>query len=347
MPVYGKGYRRWEGELGGRAFRWLTIAKAGVRLTARSKWLKRFLLVAWLPLLYWGLFFFAVGKLTDAATLENAQDSIYFGVLRGFVGREITDRFIEDPGAFRPAIWAMAVHYFLRYTQIFSVIIVVAIVGPRLVSEDLRSRALALYFAKPLTRFDYVLGKLAVVGFWVGTVTMLPALALYGISVAFSPGVDTIAQTIGIVPRIALFSGVVMLGTGSMVLALSSLTRNPRFLGFAWVGMWVMSSVVSTILSHALFPRFGPGADTVDLANDWTGLLSLLANFNSIGFGIFDVEGAMSPYVEISRNAERILAELSYGHDWLASVAVIGGLAAVSLLVLLRQIGRPGEGGAR
>ena len=100
---------------------------------------------------------------------------------------------------------------------------------------------------------------------------------------------------------------------------------------------------------QAFFEVFVNGAatNTVDLANDWTGLLSLLANFNSIGFGIFDVEGAMSPYVEISRNAERILAELSYGHDWLASVAVIGGLAAVSLLVLLRQIGRPGEGGAR
>ena len=347
MPVYGKGYRRWEGELRGRFFRWLTIARAGIQLTGRSKWLRRFLLVAWLPLLYWGLFFFAVGKLTDASTLENAKDTLYFGLMRGLVGSEITDRFIEDPGAFRPAIWAMAVHYFLRYTQIFSVIIVVAIVGPRLVSEDLRSRALALYFSKPLTRFDYVVGKLAIVAFWVGCVTLLPALALYAVSVAFSPSFDTIAQTIAIVPKIALFTGILMLGTGSLVLALSSLTRNPRFLGFAWVGLWVMSSVVSTILSHALFPRFGASASVTDPQDDWTGLFSLLANFNSIGFGIFDVEGLISPYAKISRTAARLLAELSYGHDWLGSLGVIGCLAAGSLLVLLRQIGRPGEAGAR
>ena len=56
MPVYGTGYRRSEGQLRCRYFRWFTIARAGVRLTARSQWLKRFLLVAWLPLLYWGFY---------------------------------------------------------------------------------------------------------------------------------------------------------------------------------------------------------------------------------------------------------------------------------------------------
>jgi hypothetical protein len=131
------------------------------------------------------------------------------------------------------------------------------------------------------------------------------------------------------------------------VLAISSLTRNPRFLGFAWVGMWVMSSVVSTILSHSLFPRWGPGAAVVDPGDDWTGLTSLLANFNSIGFGIFNVDGLLAPYAEISERAAGILEDLAYGHDWLGSLGVIVCLATASLLVLVRQIGHPGEAGAR
>ncbi|MHC4781420.1 MAG: hypothetical protein ACYTFG_22845, partial [Planctomycetota bacterium] len=82
MPIYDKGYRRWEGTLKGRLFRWLTIAKAGIRLSARGKWLRRFVMIAWLPLLYYGLIFFAVGQMTEVENMEKAQGMWQFQMLR-------------------------------------------------------------------------------------------------------------------------------------------------------------------------------------------------------------------------------------------------------------------------
>lgn len=346
MAVYRQGYRRWEERaVVGRAWRWLAITRAGVALTGRSKWLRRFVLVAWLPLLYYALAFFLVGQLTDVSTLEKAEDLWQFQVLRGLFGGPLVDRFVSDPAAFRPLVWSLILHMFLRYTQVVSVMIVVAIVGPRLVSEDLRSRALALYFSKPLGRVDYVLGKLGVVGFWVAMVSFVPCLVLYGLSIAFSPSLETLAGTWHLVPRLLLYSLVLVLGTGAPMLALSALTPNPRFLGFLWTGGWVMSSVASTILHHALHPVWQKAP--VERGLDWTGLVSFGANFDAISFALLEVGQRMGPVAEVSAEAKEWLAELELGHPWTWSLGLVLGLAALSLLTVSWRIGRPGEGGAR
>lgn len=344
MPIYARGYGAWRGELRGRAFRWLTIARWGVRLTGKSKWLRRLVLVAWLPLLYYVLMFFVVGKLTELHTLEKVTGLWQYEVLRGLFGTKFTDAFVADPAAYRPVIWAVLIHFFMHWTQIFCVMIVVAIVGPGLVCGDLQSRALSLYFSKPLTRIDYIAGKLAVVAFWVGAVTLAPSLVLYALSVAFSPGVETVFQTISIVPKVVAFAAFLMLGTGAPMLALSSLTPNPRFLGFLWAGFWVMSSVASFVLSQTLFPAFGRARV---IERNWTGLVSFSKNLDAVGFRLFGVEELLRPVAEISPNAERLLRTLSYGHDWRLSLALVLGVAAISLAVLARRIGRPGEAGAR
>ncbi|NUR32170.1 MAG: ABC transporter permease subunit [Catenulispora sp.] len=54
---------------------------------------------------------------------------------------------------------------YLAYTDSVSILIVLfcAIIGPELVSRDLRTGVLPLYFSRPLTRRDYALAKLAAV----------------------------------------------------------------------------------------------------------------------------------------------------------------------------------------
>ena len=346
MPIHARGYGQWRGELRGQGLRWLTIARWGIRLSGKSKWLRRLVLVAWLPLLYYVLMFFVVGRLTELNTLERAQELWQYQALRGLFGTAFTDAFVADPGAYRPAIWAVLIHFFMHWTQIFCVMIVVAVVGPRLVSDDLQSRALALYFSKPLTRVDYVVGKLAVVSFWVGAVTLAPSLVLYALSIAFSPGVETLFQTASIVPKVVVYAGFLMLGTGAPMLALSSLTPNPRLLGFLWAGCWVMSSVASFVLSQTLFPAFGRrGLQGVE--GNWTGLVSFSKNLDAVGFRLFELEELLRPVAEVSPNADKLLRTLSYGHDWRLSLALILGLAAASLALVFRRIGRPGEAGAR
>lgn len=339
MPIVAAGYRRWEGVRRGRLGRFLVIARAGIQVTGRSRWLWRFVLLAWLPLLYYGLAFFAVGQLTETGTVEAAKDLWQFQMLRGMFGGPLAERFLEDPAAQRPAIWAALIHLFMHYTQIFCVMIVVAIVGPRLVSEDLRSRALALYLARPITRLDYVAGKLAVVCFWVSTVTLLPALALYALSIVFSPSVAALTQTIGVLPRVVAVSLLLMIGAGAPMLALSSIFPQPRFLAFLWAGAWVMSSVASRVLSLALYPGTREG--------DWTGLVSVSANFDVVAFRLFDLERLLRPSAEVSPRLTRVLEGLSHGHDWTWSLLLLLGAAAASLVVVALRVGRPGEAASR
>lgn len=314
MPLLEKGYRRWDGALRGRFFRWLTIAQMGVRLAFRGKWIRRFLMLAWLPLLYYSLVFFVVGQVTRIEALQQAQRMWQYDVMMLLFGEGIPERLVTDPAALRLPIWALLFHLFMHYTQVFCVMIVVAIVGPKLVSEDLKSRALSLYFVRPLTRRDYVLGKLAVVSFFVAAVTLAPALALYAVSIAFSPRLDTLVQTFVVVPKIFLFSLLLMVVCGLVMLALSSLITQARFLGFAWAGFWVLSAVAAKVLSWTLFPAGrGNGAPA---KGDWTGLVSFSANFDAVGFALFDLEGTLRQ-VGTESGFFRVLRErLSYGHDW-------------------------------
>ena len=346
MPVYRQGYRRWEERaLAGRAWRWLAITRAGVALTARSRWLRRFLYVAWLPLLYYAFAFFVVGRLTEASTVARVENTWQFAVFQGLFGGALTERFLEDPASFRPLVWSLLLHMFLRYTQVVSVMIVVAITGPRLVSEDLRSRALALYFSKPIGRVDYLVGKLGVVGFWVGMVSFVPCLGLYALSIVFSPSLDTLLHTWHMVPRIAAFSLILIVGTGAPMLALSALNPNPRLLGFAWAGLWVLSSVASSIVYLTLRPPWEEA--TTHAGTDWSGLVSLWTNFDAVSFRVFDIASRMGPVAEVSPDAQSWLERLQPGHDWRWSMLLIALASALSLVVVAWRVGRPGEAGAR
>jgi ABC-type transport system involved in multi-copper enzyme maturation permease subunit len=267
-------------------------------------------------------------------------------------GSQLAEAFIADPASFRPMVWSTLVYFFLRYTQLFWVMIVVALVGPKLVSQDLQSRSLALYFAKPLTRFDYVLGKLAVVGFWVAMVTLVPTLVLYALSILFSPSAETLAQTITVVPRVITYSLLLVIGTGAPMLALSSLTPNARFLGFLWAGVWVMTHVASFILSVALFlgkggPKGGFDAAPVRDGSDWTGLVSYFKNLDSVAYRLLDLDVLLTPAAELSPRASRWLTRLSYDHDWRLSLAIVIAVSIASLVVVSVRIGRPGEAGSK
>ena len=58
MPIHDLGYRGWEGQQTSFGERWIVVATTGIRLAWRSHWIRRMLLVGWLPALYVGGAFF-------------------------------------------------------------------------------------------------------------------------------------------------------------------------------------------------------------------------------------------------------------------------------------------------
>jgi ABC-2 type transport system permease protein len=59
--------------------------------------------------------------------------------------------------------------------------LITALVGPGLIAPDLTNNALPLYFCRPLSRTEYVLGRACVIVFLLSFVTWVPGLLIYGI----------------------------------------------------------------------------------------------------------------------------------------------------------------------
>jgi len=73
--------------------------------------------------------------------------------------------------------------FFLRFMSIQAgfCFALVLVAGPPLISTDLVNRGLPLYFARPLGRGEYVLGKLAVLVILLSPVTWIPQLLIFGL----------------------------------------------------------------------------------------------------------------------------------------------------------------------
>jgi hypothetical protein len=100
-------------------------------------------------------------------------------------------------------------------------------------------------------RIDYFVGKLGVVGFFLGLVTVVPAVAAWLLGVLFSFDLGVIVDTARLLGAMIVYGLIVTLSAGLFVLALSSLTRNSRYVAIVWAGVWLLTLTVSSMLENA------------------------------------------------------------------------------------------------
>jgi hypothetical protein len=237
MPIFDQGYQHWQGALAGHGWRWLAIARHGVRVQLKNRILRFLLLCAWLPALIlvvavavWGL-------------VEQQNQSVL--PLAGFF---LPAEFLRNPIAYRSTVWTLFYSFYFQ-VEMFCIMLLIVIAGPGLISRDLRFNALPLYFARPLTRLDYFLGKLGVIGALVGAVAVGPAAIAYVLGVCFSLDLSVVKDTYGVLLASVAYGLVITLSTGTLILALSSLTRRSLYVGIAWAGLWIISGSVGTIMT--------------------------------------------------------------------------------------------------
>lgn len=149
---------------------------------------------------------------------------------------------------------------YFRYPQSTALIFLLGFITPSLIARDIRSRALLLYFSRPIGRFEYMLGKLAIPAAFLGFITVLPALVLYLLGVFLSPEPSVILTTWDIPVRILLASAVVILPTVSLALMFSSLTQESRFAAFAWFAVWALGQGAwfAVLISAAIRRNINP-----------------------------------------------------------------------------------------
>jgi ABC-2 type transport system permease protein len=74
-----------------------------------------------------------------------------------------------------------AAHFFRRFMipQFFFAFFLVFLIGPALISADMRNNALPLYFSRPFNRWEYLLGKSFVLVLLVSGITWVPGSMLF------------------------------------------------------------------------------------------------------------------------------------------------------------------------
>jgi ABC-2 type transport system permease protein len=236
MPIFDQGYQHWKGSLSGRFWRCLAITQQGLRgqMAAKRSFVRLVLLGAWAPplalvvvLCVWGLF-------------EQKSETV-LNFLQPLLPKNVS----ADPCTYRRAIWTIAYSIFFR-VELYIIMVLVMLVGPNLISLDLRFNALPLYFSRPITRLEYFLGKLGVVAALVAAVAVLPAVAAYLLGVCFSLDLNVIRDTWRLLPASILYGLILVASAGTLILALSSMSRRSLYVGIAWVGIWITGAAVST-----------------------------------------------------------------------------------------------------
>jgi ABC-2 type transport system permease protein len=285
MPLHDLGYRRWEGSRTPRLLRPLFVARSGISLVWRKRWLRMVLILSWLPIIVpaTGIFVF------EFSSTEPQMQRTLVQILRGPLQRpDLAVAAINDPSSVRHEIWSTLILAFFRYPQLTAMVLLVGVIAPMLVSYDLRSKAYLLYFSRPLSTSEYIIGKSAVVWFFLTLIVTVPAIALYVVGVMLSPSLSVVNETWDIPFRILAASIVLLVPTTALALCFSSWTSESRYATFSWFATWVMGYVAYHILT---FAQVGDGPwEELDIdLNRWH-LLSPYHTLGKVESWIFDLD---------------------------------------------------------
>ena len=110
-------------------------------------------------------------------------------------------------------------------------------VGRGLIANDRRANALQIYLSKPLTRLEYIFGKLAILMAFLLLVTWVPAVVLLLVQVLFPGSFAFVLENLHLLPAITVFSFIQVVTVASAMLALSSLSNSSRFVGILYAGL--------------------------------------------------------------------------------------------------------------
>jgi ABC-2 type transport system permease protein len=132
--------------------------------------------------------------------------------------------------------------------QSFFVFAMTIYVGSGLIANDRLANALQIYLSKPLTRSDYIAGKMAILVTFLLLVTWVPAMLLLVLQVLFSASFTFLRANIFLVPAITLASLAIVLVASFTMLALSSLSKSARYVAILYAGIMLFTDAIYGVL---------------------------------------------------------------------------------------------------
>lgn len=273
MPIHDQGYARYTGARRPPGRAWWVIGRNGIRQMFSSKLFLLVLLFAWMQFFVRGVVFYLAAN---------------FPQVEGFIA--------PTPATFRDFF----------DSQAFFVFVVAIYTGAGAIANDRQANALPLYLARPLTRWEYVAGKLAAVMVFLLLITWVQALLLLVLQTMFTGSLDFVREHAFLLPAVTAYGFLQSLVAGITIVALSSLSTSARYVGILYAGAVIFTGSMFTVLRGV----------TGSSAWSW---ISFTASQEQVGDVIFG-------------------ADPRYDTPWGLSLLIVVALIALSVWILGRRV---------
>ncbi len=259
MAVYERHYTPYEGTLTPRKARFLILPAYSYKEILSSKMFLVFLAA-------WGLW-----------TLLVLPILIYLPHNLGFL-----EKFGLDSEVVK-SVFNFDAKFFFGWFMVPSMVVSylsALVVGPALVSADLRNNGLPLYLARPFGRWEYVLGKSAVMLILLSAISWVPGLFLFAFQ-SYMEGWTWFSSNLGVAVGIFFTSWIWIIQLCVISLALSAYLK------------WKPVARLALILIFVVMPRIGDVLNLL-LSTSWGSVMDLLKMTGVIATGLFGIANRSS-----------------------------------------------------
>lgn len=294
MAVYEHTYRRYAGMTTPEWSRFLIIPRHAFRDVFKSKLFTAFFVVCFIPLLIEAILIYLHHNATALTIFKaNAKDLIPID-------------------AFFFQFWVNLQGGFAFFVAL--------LIGPPLVSRDLRNNALPLYLCRPFSRPEYVMGKMSVLLILLSAMTWAPQLLLFFFQ-SYLEGARWFVDNLWIASAIFLGSFVWILLLALLSQAVSALVKWRVVASAALLGIFFIPSVFGEVINNLFLTR-------------WGNLISLGALTRNVSAGLFGTFVRTTGQIAIFDGSEVIVSEPPLWCSWAALFVV----CAICLALLSRKV---------
>jgi len=295
MAVYEQTYKRYSGSLTPEWSRFLIIPRHTLRGVFNSKLFTAFFVMCFIPLLVEAVLIYLRHNVTALAVMNLNV-------------REV----VTADGSFFQTFVAI---------QSGFAFILALLVGPPLVSRDLRNNALPLYLCRPFSRTEYVMGKMSVILILLSAVTWIPQLLLFLLQ-AYLEGFTWFRENLWIGSSIIISGLVWIVLLALLSQTISALVKWRVVASAALLGLFLIPSVFGEFINLVFQTR-------------WGNIVSLGGLMKNVTAGLFGTFDRVSGRIQVTDWDDNIVREVLLIEPPLwASWTVLFIICAVCLAVL-------------
>ena len=270
MAVYEQTYKPYKGKLTPEWSRFLIIPRHTLRGVFNSKLFTAFYVICFLPLLVEAVLIYLHHNVTALAIMNlNAR------------------QLIPIDGSF--------FQYFVNIQGGFA-FLVALLVGPPLVSRDLRNNALPLYLCRPFSRTEYVMGKMSVLIILLSWITWVPQLLMF-LFQSYLEGFAWFRDNLWIASAIVIGGLVWILLLGLLSQTVSALLKWRIVASGAMLGLVFIPSVFAGIVNFIFQTR-------------WANIINLFGLMANVTAGLFGTFDRVSGRIQISDFNDEVVREV-------------------------------------